>query len=255
MANDSCDFPAAHSMDTAWFAVDRDGHVAFFDTGLAGAVPAGASLDDDEKILLETLRDAVPSTEPIFDLDAFRFVQGARDQHAFPYMTEIVLFLESKDPIEATVDDLDARIVDATIEGGTNAIALRFEGMSDEARAIVQGLHETGACLGCYSFETPVLDDDADDVIPGVEVAEHGIYHYLHTREEALAEAYSPFVKPSRPLYITDLPAEVAKKAIVFEGRFAETPRLQPAELWTCYGWNAGWLALDGKTLTSFPGR
>ena len=27
------DFPAAHSMDTTWFAVDRDGHVACFDSG------------------------------------------------------------------------------------------------------------------------------------------------------------------------------------------------------------------------------
>ena len=30
------DFPAAHSMDTCFFAVDRDGHVAVFETGEAG---------------------------------------------------------------------------------------------------------------------------------------------------------------------------------------------------------------------------
>ena len=34
------DFPAGHSMDTTWFAVDRDGHVAVFDTGEDGAAPA-----------------------------------------------------------------------------------------------------------------------------------------------------------------------------------------------------------------------
>jgi len=37
------DFPAAHSMDSAWFAVDADGHVASFDTGENGAVPYGAA--------------------------------------------------------------------------------------------------------------------------------------------------------------------------------------------------------------------
>ena len=33
------DFPAAHSMDTWWFAVDAEGHVAVFDSGESGAVP------------------------------------------------------------------------------------------------------------------------------------------------------------------------------------------------------------------------
>jgi hypothetical protein len=37
------DFPAAHSMDTTWFAVDEDGRVARFDSGEAGAVPLEAA--------------------------------------------------------------------------------------------------------------------------------------------------------------------------------------------------------------------
>lgn len=37
------DFPAAHSMDSAWFAVDADGRVARFDTGENGAVPHAAA--------------------------------------------------------------------------------------------------------------------------------------------------------------------------------------------------------------------
>jgi hypothetical protein len=36
------DFPAAHSMDTEWFAVDRDGQVALFFTGENGSMPKGA---------------------------------------------------------------------------------------------------------------------------------------------------------------------------------------------------------------------
>ena len=36
------DYPAAHSMDAWWFAVDQDGHVAYFDTGENGAVPVNA---------------------------------------------------------------------------------------------------------------------------------------------------------------------------------------------------------------------
>jgi hypothetical protein len=39
------DYPAAHSMDTCWFAVDSAGHVAYFDSGETGHVPAGDEND------------------------------------------------------------------------------------------------------------------------------------------------------------------------------------------------------------------
>jgi hypothetical protein len=34
------DYPAAHSMDSVWFAVDADGHVAAFTTGEDGHIPS-----------------------------------------------------------------------------------------------------------------------------------------------------------------------------------------------------------------------
>lgn len=40
------DYPAAHSMDTDWYAVDRDGRVARCDSGEVGPVPAGAPAVD-----------------------------------------------------------------------------------------------------------------------------------------------------------------------------------------------------------------
>ncbi|MEM6954911.1 MAG: hypothetical protein AAF645_04455 [Myxococcota bacterium] len=39
------DFPAAHSMDSGWFAFDRDGRLAHFDTDEPGAIPTGAAAD------------------------------------------------------------------------------------------------------------------------------------------------------------------------------------------------------------------
>jgi hypothetical protein len=41
------DYPAAHSMDTMWFAVDADGNVAAFETGESGAVPKEAYLGEE----------------------------------------------------------------------------------------------------------------------------------------------------------------------------------------------------------------
>jgi hypothetical protein len=36
------DYPAAHSMDSSWYAVDQAGNVALFITGAGGAMPNGA---------------------------------------------------------------------------------------------------------------------------------------------------------------------------------------------------------------------
>jgi hypothetical protein len=40
------DFPAAHSMDTEWYAVDQQGHVAVFSSDENGHVPAYVGQDD-----------------------------------------------------------------------------------------------------------------------------------------------------------------------------------------------------------------
>jgi hypothetical protein len=39
----AADYPAAHSMDTIWYAVDANGAVAVFDSGSAGPVPTSAA--------------------------------------------------------------------------------------------------------------------------------------------------------------------------------------------------------------------
>ena len=63
------DYPAAHSMDTAFFAVDRDGHVAHFATGEGGALPFDASLEDPWAVM-QRLGKLLPRTEVVFDLKA-----------------------------------------------------------------------------------------------------------------------------------------------------------------------------------------
>lgn len=52
------DYPAAHSMDTNWFAVDAAGQVALFSTGENGHAPEGISNDDLQDDLLALYRAA-----------------------------------------------------------------------------------------------------------------------------------------------------------------------------------------------------
>jgi hypothetical protein len=76
----AADFPAAHSMDTDWFAVDKCGHVALFSTGEAGAMPLGAKIligpegGDDQ--LSEKLFG--PLTEEMEDDDDLEYPDAAK---------------------------------------------------------------------------------------------------------------------------------------------------------------------------------
>ena len=49
------EYPATHSMSTAWFGVDKDGKVALFDFNENGPVPQGLYEESDESIIEEIL--------------------------------------------------------------------------------------------------------------------------------------------------------------------------------------------------------
>jgi hypothetical protein len=57
------DFPAAHSMDTAWYAVDKDGYVAYFESGEGGAVPRAATQLDPEDLFAKLGRPYDPEVD------------------------------------------------------------------------------------------------------------------------------------------------------------------------------------------------
>src|SRR5260370_22461261 len=62
------DYPAAHSMNTSWFAVDKDGHVACFDSGEAGAIPVESQRGLSVYAILNLLVGGLPRQEAFHDL-------------------------------------------------------------------------------------------------------------------------------------------------------------------------------------------
>lgn len=59
-----CDYPAAHSADSGWFAVDRTGALAHFDTGEAGAMPVAAIYTTGESESAEMIQFWVQEAAP-----------------------------------------------------------------------------------------------------------------------------------------------------------------------------------------------
>src|SRR5215213_6083823 len=99
----SADFPAAHSMDSCWFAVDKDGRVGFFQTGEAGAQPTRGLFSRPAELARRRIAGEVPAGDYEVDLRG-RLLPDVQDKHGwlrhaggaeFP----VLMFLDSLDPV------------------------------------------------------------------------------------------------------------------------------------------------------------
>src|SRR5262245_55639034 len=141
----SDDLPAAHSMDTHWFAVDEDGFVGYFSTGEGGAMPPQADTDWREAW---NWAAQIPDTAKRWDLEGFLNPPPRQDflRHACaaegPVYGEVCRFLKSVTPLDHSL-----RAGDCTRWDAGDVKAIVFERL---APALVRRLHESGNCLGCF---------------------------------------------------------------------------------------------------------
>ncbi len=234
------DFPAAHSMDTTWFAIDRDGHVAVFETGEAGCVPTDGYLGEDIPDL--DLIRALPATGAKLDPDGQLAATGAPAPHVELDLerlpSRVLAFVTDAAPLADLIDRLGATVRPATV-----GACLDFEPTDVDA---FTALHARGACRGCA---VTYLDPEDD-----LDVAAHGVYAYTHP-DPGIAGPYARIAVPISPLPASAVPKEILDHAVKYDGRFADTRELQPAELWPCESWGGAWLASDHKTVRPFPDR
>jgi hypothetical protein len=237
------DYPAAHSMDTTWFAVDRDGHVAVFDSGEAGAVPAAVAIDDGTNIS-ERLREALPQSGIIYDL-ASRTMAGPAGQeqlhdHAW-FQSPVLLVLSSLDPVREALAAGRAERVNVT-EG----VAVILRGLSEEELNRYRDSANFRGCCNVYLGEG----------FPH-SLAHHGLYEYGHITENWISGPYGREAVPERPLHIDQLPPDLREQidGLRLPLCFAETPRLQPVDLAECISWEPAYLDVTGQRIRPIPGK
>jgi hypothetical protein len=228
------DYPAAHSMDTAWFAVDRDGHVARFETGEAGAVPTDAYLGEDAPPVedLPVLGEAVR----VPPLPAW-----AHEQEHVTHTGYGAVIFHLRDASLLAVE-IAAGVATRVPSVGTEAV--RVEAPDADLLARV---HRAGDCLACAY--------DLSDELGDRSAAARGLYEYEHLAENWAAGPYRLNAKPSSPARLEDLPADVREHVVRFDGRFEAAPLVHPMTLWRCESWQAAWIDLDGRTVRPVPGR
>jgi hypothetical protein len=233
------DYPAAHSMDTAWYAVDRDGHVAFFYSGESGAVPAGAA----EETALDPALAAVPAGDVVYDLQG-RLLPGREgpSDHHIRLMRdeerEILLFLESADAVRDELAAESARLLPAT-----TGVGIYFERLP---RAVAKRLHDAGRCLACFhSYELGGVS-----IRPERDAASKGLFVYEHLCENWTSGPYGRARFPRSPLHVDQLPPAVRDQVrqVLFPTLcFQDTTHIQPVEHMECASWEQDYLTADGK--------
>jgi len=226
-------------MDTTWFAVDRDGNVALFDSGEAGAVPSVVAQDQyyaDPEMLARLDGEGTS-----FDLRSHRAVNEGTQEHVPTARLGLVrdghmrllMFLPDEPGVRKKLDGMSGDLAKAE-EG----MAFVWTKVDPE---VFDALHASGSCRGC-AYHRP-------------RGGEGAVFMYGHTAENWMSGPYARTSVPDTPMKSDAMPDEILEHAVRFDGLFTETEQLQPAELWACDSWMPGWLSLDRKVARPFAGR
>jgi len=246
------DFPAAHSMDTEWFAIDQDGHVACFDSSTMGAVPAGQTQEDGYE-LRQRLRTQLPAAPVVFDLSGhLRPGRQTANHYRGRWYWPALCFLQSLDPVREQI--AAGRAFEVRASGGL-AVVLRRpdDGFLDR-------LHDSGVCLGCFNYDIDRDDLPLDSTDMPYFPARFGVYSYGHLWGDDVAGPYGREELPLRPIHVDELPPDLrqaVRRARFDRLCFAQTPHIQPAEWIPCdfFEPKAGYIASDGVTHKPRPRR
>lgn len=241
------DYPAAHSMDSCWFGVDRDGRVGFFETGEAGALPAHGLRADAAERARVRIGQLVPAGESVVELRGrlLPYLKGGGMRHLFgggDFPT--LMFLDSLDPVR----DALANGVAVPVRS-RDGLAVMWHGLSE---AEYERLHrdDPELCKGCFwrfeVLEEPLVEGGE----PRTNPARHGVYLFRALGGNATANPYGLHEAPAHPVHVDQLPPDLRDrmKGARFPAlSFAETPVFQPADHIPCIAYEGTYVDMGGR--------
>ena len=275
------DFPAAHSMDATWFAVDRDGHVGLFTCGEEGAVPTTEVNDFQRDIgaVLEALDRLPVTSEAEFRLSAVLHPglrAGALPRRESPGegwpteglaelepertraegVTEVLLFRDESllTPEVRVLPGLQVgRVGQFVVVSLTSDVKLARH---DPQREVWAEFKRVANASRTYVTYEKFLGGTRSLVRRGA------FFYSTYSPSAARFEITGPYgqrLAPQRPLCLDEAPDPV-REAFAPRARldvsFASSPYIQPVEHVPCAIWGgAVYLASDGFTVRPFPGE
>jgi hypothetical protein len=289
------DYPAAHSMDTTWFAVDRDGFVAVFESNEGGVVPEGA-LSTETTDLVEELGGDVQS-EPIYTVECEQTPLSQGESHVPPtpvrrrppFQFPPASASESGNVITRLWRQLSGQSSQGAEPPATTPAEPEEDMLHGAILVLVRDMGAVQEYVDRGACRVLRTNGPLAVLFPRMSMAVHrdlhersiclGCYHdyrfeempeYQTTQPSAVGlyfyeccegQAAYPYGRrslPSAPLHIDDMPQELRAGLMQVQFgdlSFAETAYLQPAEKVKSYSWDGGYLASDWKTYRANPGQ
>lgn len=261
MKSESLDFPAAHSMDTDWFAVDEEGCVALFDSMDAGSVPHrflymfgpktdvipgclqdlhpyADILEPKDVVMWEPAEAAAPGVERNWPGGDVRLV--FEDPQSVLKAQEVVFRHGTSDPWERWLIFRGyAKLWPIPVR---DKLVYFVDRLSDEA---MREILDRKLARICWSSprERRMRPSGLIDFLEA-QKARSIVYEGDNTN------AYTRSNLPEHPILIGDLPECLRTEANLMPIRgihFRDTSNIQPLEHWSCAVYCHQWLSADGK--------
>lgn len=258
------EFPAAHSMDTEWFAVDAHGHVGYFDSGEAGAVPNSALQVAQEAE--DSLTEAILQLRPEDGIEYFMDdLLGQPGGPLFAYSWSTERFepepvMSVRNTYPGALLHLADESLFAPYQPPTGGFLSRLLARSPRQRYQVVRVNNSQHLLGAVHEQLPMNVLKAwieSGVVKRAwvnwepEPNRIGIFPFTHGDgfESWISGPYLKTAQPAHPIKLDELP-EVFRR-LVGPTRFADIDfsrchAIDPHALGQCSSWVDSWVSLDG---------
>jgi hypothetical protein len=281
--NIAIDFPAAHSMDTTWFAIDADGCVGIFGSNEGGAVPEYEysqqtikEIETDLHLVARQPEDPIKSIyddshliEVLLETNGGILDRNSIDVESILVSMSMEILLaeiyrcEHPDPILDSKRSRKPRHdkINRPIHLSSLFLLVQISAIIPAEQCQVEVIIELpGDNIIIYSqhCELPWLKSaiEAGVVLSGTKpmnldtnLSLFGWYRY--NCHEQYAAPYYGEQFPKNPIYLKNLPSAIIRnlnRLAKFPNlRFARTSEIQPVEQIPCYIWGSGWEGTNGK--------
>jgi hypothetical protein len=252
------DFPAAHSMDTTWFAIDADGCVGIFVTNEGGAVPKDVAEIENENNLVDFLQKDNPSI--------IKQVQPLKIESVIEYIN-----IESLQDIQDTICRYEefSRLSPGSTDSYKNIEDLVLILSTEQA---IEDLKSQANHILRFTDERVIIHVDKCDREWLKQAIESGVV--LGAKETYLAHNLSwlglyeynawgnsiPYERNyllKEPIYLKDLPSDMSDNISFVKLpniKFSEAELIQPIEHMLCNTWGTErWIDTNGVEHDQFP--
>lgn len=235
--------PAAHSMDTTWFAVDNQGHIGLFDSGEAGAVPEGvlSSHNDLFYQLQESLSQEGASKQATVDLRGHR-LPWVEPSHSLycgvgNCYGDFVLGLRSLEGCQRWFSRGSMMELWGRDAGEAQVLAAHIPKVEIN-RMMAEGI--------CHAEDFPWPEN--------LDLARSGLFFFDHLTENWISGPYGRQLVPERPLRLEELPQGLPEElhealaASRLPVDFSQARHVQPVEHGPCSSWQMRYMDMKGGT-------